>query len=97
MGVSQTGRVQRLPLSRGLVLRRGVLGESGTYRVVAARGAVVDVEVVEAPGLAPGSSLRLTAAAAAAMLTASADVVDAQRQGVRPASAGGVRAVPRIG
>jgi hypothetical protein len=97
MGVSQTGRVQQAPLSRGVVLRRDVLGGSGTYRVLAARGAVVEVEVVEAPGLAPGSSLRLTAAAAAAMLTANVDLVDAQRQGVRPASTRGVRAVPRIG
>jgi hypothetical protein len=97
MGVSQTGQVEHAPLSRGLVLRRAALGGSGTYRVLAARGAVVEVEVLEAPGLAPGTTLRLTTAAAAAMLTASIDVVDAERQGVRPASTRGVRAVPRIG
>ena|SRR5579871_1683038 len=97
MGTGLARRARRSSLPRGRVLRRRALGESATYRVLAARGAVVDVEVVDAPGLALGTSLRLTATAAAAMAKTGTGVVDAERQGVRPASVRGVRAVPRIG
>lgn len=46
------------------ILRRRLLGSEAVYRVLAEHGDTVLVEVVEAPGLTPGSQLRLTAAVA---------------------------------
>jgi len=48
-------------------LRQHVLGSEAVYAVVGEAGDVVTAEVVRAPGLAPGTRLRLTAEAAGAM------------------------------
>lgn len=49
------------------LLRHRVLGDEAFYRVVDAAGEIVEVEVVSAPGLEPGTHLRLTRAAVASM------------------------------
>jgi len=49
------------------LLRNRVLGGEAFYRVVGAAGEIVEVEVISAPGLEPGTHLRLTQAAVASM------------------------------
>lgn len=51
-------------LCTGGLLTRESLGSTAVYRVVGFHDRLVDVEVVEAPGLAQGSRLRLTRAGA---------------------------------
>lgn len=52
---------------RTRVLRRHALDSDGAYRKVARHGQTVEVEVLNAPGLRPGTHLHVTAAAARAM------------------------------
>jgi hypothetical protein len=49
------------------LLRHSVLDGDTLYRVVDVAGDLVEVEVVSAPGLEPGTRLRLTQAAIASM------------------------------
>jgi hypothetical protein len=49
------------------LLRHRVLGGDTLYRVVGVAGELVEVEVVSAPGLEPGTRVRLTQAAIATM------------------------------
>jgi hypothetical protein len=49
------------------LLRHHVLGSDTLYRVVDVSGDLVEVEVVSAPGLQPGTHLRLTQSAVAGM------------------------------
>jgi hypothetical protein len=49
------------------LLRHRVLGGEAFYRVVDAAGQIVEVEVVSAPGLEPGTHVRLTQAAVGSM------------------------------
>jgi hypothetical protein len=65
------------PSSSGVVRHRALCSEAA-YRLLCARGSIVEVEVVVAPGLAPGMRLHLTAAAVAAMRAVTADSVDRQ-------------------
>jgi hypothetical protein len=51
----------------GGLLRQRALHSDAVYRVHRVSGPIVEAEVVAAPGLAPGTRLRMTAAAAAAM------------------------------
>ena len=50
------------------VLRRSALRTDGVYRVLRRSGSTVEVEVITAPGLAPGTHVRLSAAAVRAMM-----------------------------
>jgi hypothetical protein len=50
-----------------LLLRHFVFGEEATYRVLQTRGELVNVEVVTAVGLPPGTQLKLTVASATEM------------------------------
>lgn len=52
---------------RGRVLHNRVLDSEGEYREVAQSGPTVELEVVSAPGLAAGTHLHVTTAAARAM------------------------------
>lgn len=62
----------------GQLLRYRRLGSAATYRVAAVVGEHVVLEVRDAPGLAPGATLRVTRSAAAAMdLIGSAEADDA--------------------
>jgi hypothetical protein len=82
------------PLAIGSVLRQRVLGETAVYRVLGARGQIVEAEAVAVPGLRPGMRLRLTAAAATAMRDVPAIGRDRSPQEIRlPARA--ARALPR--
>lgn len=54
-------------LRTGRLLGREVLGSESFYRVVEARDRLVEVEVVDAPGLACGIRFRITRGAARAM------------------------------
>ncbi len=54
-------------LSTGLLLRRRALGSDSIYRVRAATGPTVQVEVVEAPGMKPGARIELCVTAARAL------------------------------
>jgi hypothetical protein len=63
------------------VLRHSALGSEAVYRVLHTRGSIVQVEVMAAPGLEPGTRLHLTTAAAAAMGLAAVD--SAERRHVR--------------
>jgi hypothetical protein len=49
------------------VLRRRALRSDGVYRILRRSGETVEVEVIKAPGLAPGTHVRLSAAAVRAM------------------------------
>lgn len=49
------------------LLRHSVLNGHSLYRVLDVAGGLVEVEVVSAPGLKPGTHLRLTQAAIASM------------------------------
>jgi hypothetical protein len=49
------------------VLRHHALGSDAAYRVLHRWGSIVEVEVLAAPGLEPGTRLHVTVAAAAAM------------------------------
>src|SRR5665213_2682350 len=65
------------PLGFGLaatprLVRNRRLGSTGVYRVLRPRGGVVEVEVVTAPGLRPGSRFGLTPGAVAGMCRRSA-------------------------
>jgi hypothetical protein len=53
---------------RAKVLRRHALDSDSAYRKVARHGQTVEVEVLNAPGLRPGTHMRVTAAAARAMM-----------------------------
>ena len=48
-------------------MRQRALDSDAIYRVLRVSGSIVEAEVVASPGLIPGTRLRLTAAAAAAM------------------------------
>jgi hypothetical protein len=48
-------------------LRQRMLGSEAVYEVLHERAGIVTAEVVKAPGLEPGTQLRLTAHAARAM------------------------------
>jgi hypothetical protein len=56
-------RMRRIPAA-GEVLQRRMLGSEARYRVLETAPETVDVEVLAAPGLAPGTHLRLSAATA---------------------------------
>jgi hypothetical protein len=64
--------------SSSAVLRHRALCTEAAYRLLCARGSIVEVEVVVAPGLEPGMRLHLTAAAVAGMRSVTADSVDRQ-------------------
>jgi hypothetical protein len=49
------------------LLRHQVLGEEALYRAVEVIGELVELEVVSAPGLEPGTRLRVTKAAVSSM------------------------------
>jgi len=55
------------------VLRHRALCSEALYRPIQTRGPIVEVEVVAAPGLQPGTRLQLTAAAVAAMSSVAVD------------------------
>jgi hypothetical protein len=57
----------RPALSTGLLLRRRALGSDSVCRVRSATGPIVEVEVVEAPGMKPGARIDLCIAAARAL------------------------------
>jgi hypothetical protein len=71
-------RLGRAAWSSGL-LRQRALYSDAVYRVLRVSGSVVEAEVVAAPGLAPGTRLRLTGDAAAAMRPVPRTSVDARR------------------
>jgi hypothetical protein len=52
---------------RTRVLRRHALDSDSAYRKVARHGQTVELEVLNAPGLRPGTRMHVTAAAARAM------------------------------
>jgi hypothetical protein len=56
-------RMRRIPAA-GEVLQRRMLGSEARYRVLETAPETVDVEVLAAPGLEPGTHLRLSAAIA---------------------------------
>ena len=60
-------RQVRSPLVAGQMLRHRALRCESLYRVLDARGSVVRLEVVDAPGLRPGTAVRLSRAATRAM------------------------------
>jgi hypothetical protein len=60
------------------VLRHSALGSEAAYRVLHTRGSIVEVEVIAAPGLEPGTRLHLTTVAAAAMGLHVVDSADRQ-------------------
>jgi hypothetical protein len=49
------------------ILRRNALDSEGAYREVARYGPTVELEVLSAPGLRPGTHVHVTAAAARSM------------------------------
>ncbi len=63
----------------GGLLRQRALYSDAIYRVLRVSGQIVEAEVVAAPGLAPGTQLRMTAAAAAAMKPVPRASVDGRR------------------
>ena len=54
-------------LLTGQVLRHRALGSEGTYRVLEARGSLVELEVITAPGLQQGARVQVCTGAARAM------------------------------
>lgn len=60
-------RLAELLPSRSRILQQRVLGSIATYRVLHQTRSIVQVEVVDAPGLAPGTRLYMTATATANM------------------------------
>jgi hypothetical protein len=54
-------------LVAGQVVRHRALGSEGMYRVLEPRGSIVEMEVITAPGLLPGTHVQMCAAAARAM------------------------------
>jgi len=54
-------------LLTGQVLRYRALGSEGTYRVLEARGSLVELEVITAPGLQAGARIQVCTGAARAM------------------------------
>lgn len=54
-------------LVAGQVLRDRALGSESTYRVLDATDAIVDLEVIAAPGLKPGARIQVCVTAARAM------------------------------
>jgi hypothetical protein len=76
------------------LLRHRVLGELAVYRVLHARGQIVEVEAVSVPGLEPGTPLRLTAAAVRAMRD-DLRARDRPRLGVPSPVRRAMRALPR--
>jgi len=63
------------------LLRHQVLGQEALYRAVEVIGELVELEVVSAPGLEPGTRLRVTKAAVSRMSV----VEEAPAGGRRPA------------
>jgi hypothetical protein len=51
----------------GDVLRHRRLGSLATYRVIGDHGDLLELEVIDAPGLSPGQRFRFTRAAVADM------------------------------
>jgi hypothetical protein len=70
------------------VLRHDALGSAAVYRVIRRSGSTVEVEVVTAPGLEPGTRHHLTAAAAVSMGLDTAAGGDQRQLGVRSAVRG---------
>jgi hypothetical protein len=68
------------------VLRHRALCSEALYRPIQTRGPIVEVEVVAAPGLQPGTRLQLTAAAVAAMSAVAVDSGDRAKRRVAPAA-----------
>jgi hypothetical protein len=64
--------------SGGLVRQRSLYSDA-VYRVLRVSDSIVEAEVVAAPGLAPGTRLRMTGAAAAAMRPVTRQSVDGRR------------------
>ena len=62
--------------SSSAVLRHRALCSEAVYRPIQTWGPIVEVEVVAAPGLQPGTRLQLTAAAVAAMTSVAVDSGD---------------------
>jgi hypothetical protein len=60
------------------LLRHRALCSEAAYRLLRARGPIVEVEVVSAPGLRPGARFHLTAAAVAEMRSVALDAVERQ-------------------
>lgn len=54
-------------ISPGSLVSKRMLGSEATYRVVSVTATHVDVEVIEAPGLKPGTTTRFTRQAVEAM------------------------------
>jgi hypothetical protein len=67
------------------VLRHRALCSEAAYRLLCTRGSIVEVEVVSAPGLEPGTRFHLTAAAVAAMRSVALD--SGERQHLQLSSA----------
>jgi hypothetical protein len=68
----------------GQLLRHRVFGNESTYRVLATTEWFVDTEVVAAPGLRPGSPVRICRAAARGMLSERSDAGARGRSWLRP-------------
>jgi hypothetical protein len=79
----------------GSILRQRVLGETAVYRVLAARGQVVEAEALAVPGLPPGTPVRLTAAAATAMRAEHAVGRERSAPEIRLPTRHAARALPR--
>ncbi len=83
MGPRHEGLENR-SLHAGSLLHRRVLSHDAIYRVLREpRGSVVEVQVIVAPGLEPGTRLTLTSAAASAMRVAPSASTDSARAGRR--------------
>ena len=82
-------------LVSGCVVRQRVLGETAVFRVLSARGPVVEAEAVAVPGLAPGTLLRLTAAAVTAMRAEPAIGREPSSREIRLPARPAARALPR--
>jgi hypothetical protein len=65
------------------LLRHQVLGQEALYRAVEVIGELVELEVVSAPGLEPGTRLRVTKAAVSRMSVV--EEASAEVAGRRPA------------
>ena len=76
-------RLAELLPSRSRILQQRVLGTVATYRVLHQTRSVVQVEVVDAPGLVAGTRLYMTAAATANMQRAPIAVARRATRGAR--------------
>jgi hypothetical protein len=64
------------------LLRHEVLGEEALYRAIGVIGELVELEVVSAPGLEPGTRLRVTKAAVSRMSVVEEAPASARRPAV---------------